>query len=88
MKLSGKLAIVTGGSRGIGRGIALDLSASGADVIITYNENSQMAEDVINEIKSKGQKGYAYRLNVRDGNGIKAFAEEVKKTFRNIDILV
>ena len=88
MKLKGKLAVVTGASRGIGRGIALDLCNSGADVILTYCTNADMANSVVEEIKSSGRKGYTYPLNVSDTNSIDSFADEIKKTFGNIDILV
>lgn len=86
--LEGKTAIVTGGSRGIGKAIALNLADAGADVIITYARSSEAAAEVVHEITSKGRKAKAIQADAVDF----AQAEEViaiaQKEFSGVDILV
>lgn len=72
-----KIALVTGGSRGLGRDIAISLSKKGLDVVITYHSNKEAAESVINEIKKYGQKGVAIPLDVTDLKGIDSFIESL-----------
>ena len=64
MKLSGKVAIVTGSSQGIGRGIALKFAESGADVVINYRKNGKMAEAVAERIRCLGRKALTIRADV------------------------
>ena len=73
--LKGKVAVVTGGSRGIGRAIALKMADSGADVAVLYAGNSQAAEETCNSARAFGVRAVCYQCNVAD-------AEEVKKLRR------
>ncbi len=75
--MSAKVAIVTGGSRGLGKDMALSLAKKGIDVILTYNTNKQEAEDVVKEIQSHGQKGTAFQLNVGDVQSFDKFFQQV-----------
>ena len=64
--LEGKVALVTGGSRGIGKGIALSLAEAGADVAIFYRAKTDEAKEVINQIESYGRKGLAEQVDITD----------------------
>ncbi|NIO71731.1 MAG: SDR family NAD(P)-dependent oxidoreductase, partial [Anaerolineae bacterium] len=64
MELESKVAIVTGGGRGIGRAIVLDLVANGADVVFTYRSNVAAAEEVAARVEELGRRGLAVRTNV------------------------
>ncbi|WP_447641211.1 MULTISPECIES: SDR family NAD(P)-dependent oxidoreductase [Chitinophagaceae] len=72
-----KIALVTGGSRGLGRDMAVSLAKKGLDVILTYNSNQAEAENVVAEIKSLGQDGQAFQLNTSDVKGFDAFTEKI-----------
>ncbi|MGS2761329.1 SDR family NAD(P)-dependent oxidoreductase [Sinomicrobium sp. M5D2P9] len=72
-----KIALVTGGSRGLGRNMAISLAAKGIDVILTYNSNKQKADEVVAEIRSLGQKAIAYRLNTGKVETFDEFFEQV-----------
>ena len=65
-----KIALVTGGSRGLGRNMAISLAKKGIDVVFTYNSNKQKADEVVAEIQSLGQKAMAFQL---DTSNVKAF---------------
>ena len=86
--LLNKVAIVTGGSRGIGRSIVLALCREGADCAFTYTRNSAAAESLAKEVQSIGRRAKSFQIDVRDFEGTKLFVEEVKKEFGRIDILV
>jgi len=83
-----KVAIVTGGSRGIGRSTVLALCREGADCVFTYTKNLSAAESLAKEVQNMGRKAVPFQLDVRDFEGTKTFIEEVKKEFGRIDILV
>ena len=83
-----KVAIVTGGSRGIGRAIAIELSEVGYYVIITYKSNDQTAQETIDIIKSKGSKGEKVRFDVSDTVETKRCMKEICSRFKNIQVLV
>jgi 3-oxoacyl-[acyl-carrier protein] reductase len=85
--LSGKCALVTGGSRGIGRAIALGLADAGADVLVTYRERGGDAKAVVAEIESKGRRAKAVAMDVADRGSIEAAAKAVA-SFGGISILV
>lgn len=86
-KLDGKLAIVTGGSRGIGTAIALRLAADGAQVAITYNKNGEAAAKVVAQINDQGGKALAVRANVASIEDNQALVAQLKHLGK-IDILV
>ncbi|MDD3704793.1 MAG: 3-oxoacyl-[acyl-carrier-protein] reductase [Clostridiaceae bacterium] len=88
MQLKGKTAIVTGGSRGIGRAIALELAACGANVVVNYTRNSTAAEAVVAEIKSMGTIGMAVKADVSITSEVENLVNEVLNTLGSIDILV
>ena len=80
MNLSNKIAIVTGGSRGLGRNIALALAARGSDIILTYREKKVEGEAVAAEIEALGRRAVALQLDVSSTTGFAAFAESVRTT--------
>ncbi|TCT12293.1 3-oxoacyl-[acyl-carrier-protein] reductase [Natranaerovirga pectinivora] len=86
--LTNKVAIVTGGSRGIGKAISLELGSKGATVIVNYNGSKDAAEAVVNTITENGGKAVAYPCNVSDFNSVKEFIENIVKEYGQIDILV
>lgn len=88
MILKKKNALVTGGSRGIGRAIAIELSKQGANVIITYNSSKEKAKEVIKEIEKNGVKGLAIKANVSSEEDVKNMMKTIKSQFDSIDVLV
>jgi NAD(P)-dependent dehydrogenase (short-subunit alcohol dehydrogenase family) len=78
MDVSKKIALVTGGSRGLGRDMALRLAEKGNDVIITYQSKKDAAEAVVNEIENLGQKGAAIFLDTSDFNSLDNFIDQLK----------
>ena len=87
-KLSGKIAVVTGGSRGIGAAVAKGLGKEGATVIINYNHSQEEAETVVNEIKAMGSLAVAVQADISDAEATKVFIEKALADFGKIDILV
>ncbi len=88
MILENKVAIVTGGSRGIGKEIALSMAREGADIAIIYGGNKVKAEETIKEIESLGRKARAYDCNVSDFNIVQETVKSIIADFEKIDILV
>ena len=88
MLLDGKIALVTGASRGIGRAIAIELAKEGATVAINYAGNKTAAEEVQNIITEMGGKAMIIQADVSDENSAMNMVEEVIKEFGGIDILV
>ncbi|NFU41605.1 SDR family NAD(P)-dependent oxidoreductase, partial [Clostridium sporogenes] len=88
VNLIGKVAIVTGGSRGIGRSIALELTKAGANVIINYNKNKEDALETLSFIKDLGGYGYVCKADVSNYNSSKELVEFAINKFGKIDILV
>lgn len=86
--LNGKIAVVTGGSRGIGRAVATTLAEAGADVAIFYAGNHAAAEETINQVKAAGRQGMALKVDVSDSTQVDAAMKEVLSAFGRIDILV
>lgn len=76
------LALVTGGSRGLGRSMALHLAARGTDVILTYRSNQTEAQHVVEQIRGQGRKAVALQLDVADASSFAAFAEQVRGQLR------
>ncbi|AOY77348.1 3-oxoacyl-[acyl-carrier-protein] reductase [Clostridium formicaceticum] len=88
MNLKGKNAIVTGGSRGIGRAIALGLAENGANVMINYTSNKEAAEAVVREMEGYGVKALAVQCNVTNSDDVKKMVEIAEENFDTIDVLV
>lgn len=86
--LEGKVALITGGSRGIGKSIALEMAKAGASVVITYARSSQAADDIVNEIISQNGKAIALQADAIDSTRATEVIDEVIKAFGKIDILV
>ena len=86
--LEGKIALVTGASRGIGRQIAKTLAAKGATVIVNYNGSAAKAEEVVKEIQAAGGNGQAVQCNVSDFESCKEMLDAVVKEHGRLDILV
>ncbi|HCN20576.1 MAG TPA: beta-ketoacyl-ACP reductase, partial [Planctomycetia bacterium] len=88
MSLKGKVAIVTGGTRGIGRAIALELARNGADVAFSYAKNVEKAKEVEGEIKKLGVKALAMQSDVANFNQSKEMVNNAIKELGRIDLLV
>lgn len=88
MDLSGKIALVTGASRGIGREIALTLAGYGAEVIVNYNGSAEKANAVVEEITAAGGKARAIQCDVAQFDAAKALVDQVVKEHGRLDILV
>ncbi len=86
--LDGKVALVTGASRGIGRAIALELARQGAKVAVNYAGSEQKAQEVVDEIKELGSEGIKIQANVSSEDDVKNMVKEVVDTYGGIDILV
>lgn len=86
--LAGKVAIVTGGSRGIGRAIALRLASAGATVIINYQKNEEKAKAVLEELKARGCNGEILRFDVSQEKEVTESFSYILKKYDKIDILI
>ena len=87
-RLTGKVAFVTGGSRGIGAGIARRLAAEGASVVITYAKAADAANGLVKEIEKDGGKALAFQANATDAKAVKEAIESTVAKFGRLDILV
>lgn len=76
------IAIITGGSRGLGKDMAMQIAAKGNDVLLTYNSNKEEAEAVVAAIEKQGRKAVALHLDVSDTQSFAAFGEAVKETLK------
>jgi 3-oxoacyl-[acyl-carrier protein] reductase len=87
-KLAGKVAVVTGASKGIGASIAKQLAAEGASVVVNYASSKEGADKVVNEITGKGGKAIAVQGDVSKQADIDQLFAETKKAYKKVDILV
>jgi len=88
MNLQGKKALVTGGSRGIGRAIALTLADEGADVAITFYSQCKFGEDVCRQIHDMGRRSFCFGHDIKDPGSIEDVRSRIEKEFGEVDILV
>lgn len=86
--LEGKVAIITGASRGIGRGVAKIFAEQGADVAFTYSSSVQAAEELEKELRALGVRAKGYQSNAADFNQAQQLVDEVLVDFGNIDVLI
>ncbi len=82
------MALVTGGTRGIGRAIVLAICGEGADCAFTFTKDRAAADSLVEEVLRMGRKALPFRLDVRDFDGANTLVEEVKKEFGRLDILI
>ena len=87
-KLAGKVAVVTGASKGIGASIAKHLAAEGASVVVNYSSSKSGADKVVTEITAKGGKAVAIQANLAQEADVKRLFDEIQKKYGHIDILV
>jgi NAD(P)-dependent dehydrogenase (short-subunit alcohol dehydrogenase family) len=78
-----KIALVTGGSRGLGRDMALQLAKKGFDIIITYQTKGDSAQEVVNQIKESGKKAFAIQLDVANANSFDQFVATLSSTLKS-----
>jgi 3-oxoacyl-[acyl-carrier protein] reductase len=88
MTLTGKRALVTGASRGIGAAIAKALAAAGADVAITYEKSAELAAGVVKDIEAKGRRGIAIQADSADASAVQASVQKTVEALGGLDILV
>jgi 3-oxoacyl-[acyl-carrier protein] reductase len=88
MELEGKVAIVTGGTRGIGRAITLDLAANGADVVLTYRKSADLATELADKIRDMGRRALVLQADVSSYDDAQAAVHKVLDEFGRLDILV
>ncbi|MFP7732850.1 3-oxoacyl-[acyl-carrier-protein] reductase [Priestia aryabhattai] len=86
--LQGKVAVVTGASRGIGRAVAIELGKLGAKVVVNYSGSEAKALEVVEEIKGLGTDAIAVQANVAESESVQAMVKEAISTFGSVDILV
>ena len=88
MKLEGKVALVTGSSRGVGKAVALGFAASGADVVINYTSNQSAADSVVSEIQSMGRSAVAVKADVAVKTDVERLVNTAAETYGKLDVLV
>ena len=88
MGLTGKCAVVTGASRGIGRAIALELASQGAKVVVNYSGSADKAQQVVEEIQANGGEAIAVQANVASADSVQQLMQKALETYGSIDILV
>lgn len=88
MELSGKTALVTGASKGIGRGICLKLAALGCDVAVNYNSDPAGAKQVVDAVRESGKRAFSVQASVAESAQVRAMFDRVLSEFAGLDILV
>ena len=86
--LEGKIAIITGATRGIGRGVAMAFAQHGASVAFTYSSSAQAAIELEQELAAMGVQAKGYQSNAAEFSAAEKLVEEILKDFGNIDILI
>lgn len=87
-RLEGKVALVTGSSRGIGRGIAMEMAREGADVVVNYRRDAAAAESVVQAIRELGRAAVAVQADVAEWAAVQGLVEEALRQFGRIDVVV
>lgn len=87
-RLEGKVAVITGASRGIGRASALAFAREGAKVVVNYHREQKMAGEVVDEIRRRGGRGIAVQADVADRSAVESMVDEALKEFGAIDVLM
>ena len=87
-KLENRVAVITGGSRGIGKGIAIEFAKNGANIVISYNSNESAAAETVAECEKYGVQAIAVKANTGDAEAVKNMAKIVEQNFGAVDILV
>jgi 3-oxoacyl-[acyl-carrier protein] reductase len=88
MELEGKVAIITGGTRGIGRAIALDLAANGADIALNYRQSADLAQELAEEIRGMGRRALIVQADVSSFDDAQTMVQQVLEEFGRVDILI
>ena len=88
MNFSGKAAVVTGGSRGIGRAVCLELARGGANVVLCYAGSENAAQETVAACEALGTRAVAVQCSVADAEAVKALMDAAVQAFGRIDILV
>ena len=88
MGIEGRVALVTGSSRGIGRGVALALARAGADIAVNYRRDEESAKETVREIESMGRKCFLFQADVRDYLKVKEMVAKTIDALGKVDILV
>ena len=88
MELDGRVALVSGGGRGIGKAIALGLAEDGADIAINYRRDDEAAQETVKEIEKLGRRAIAYSASIDDGAACEQMVAQVLRDFDAVDILV
>ena len=81
--MSKKIALITGGSRGLGKSMAMHLAESGNDIVITYNSKKELAEQVVKEIEMAGQKAMALQYDSSDFESLDNFVKQFTESLQN-----
>ncbi|AUS78694.1 KR domain-containing protein [Actinoalloteichus sp. AHMU CJ021] len=87
-ELAGRVALVTGGSRGIGAAVAAALAAEGADVAISYGTSEALADEIVRELRNRGVRAAAYRADQADPDQVGELVRAVARDFGRLDVLV
>lgn len=88
MDLEGKVALITGGSMGIGTAMSLNLAENGADVALTYRRHEEEAKAVVKKIEGMGRKAKAYKVDVSEFEAVQALVKQVLEEFDHLEILI
>jgi 3-oxoacyl-[acyl-carrier protein] reductase len=88
MMLAGRTALVTGGSRGLGRALCIELAKEGANVAFNYARSQTEAQEVLRTLQNLGVQAWAYQVSVLDKAGLNTMVREIEKTTGGIDILI